>query len=47
MDKHTDITWAREAVRAAIARTVRALQSEIELELALIKDAKARLGLKP
>lgn len=37
--------WARAAVRAAIARAVRALQSEIELELTLVKDAKRRLGV--
>jgi len=42
-----DYEWAEKAWRSAVARAVRALQSEIEMELTWIKDAKARLGLAP
>jgi hypothetical protein len=46
MTKRTSIDeWAAKAWREAVARAVRALQSEIELELTWVKDAKARLGL--
>lgn len=38
-------TWARAAVRAAIERAMCALQSEIEMELTLVKVAKRRLGV--
>jgi hypothetical protein len=42
-----DNEWARRAVRAAIARAMRALESEIAIEMGWVADAKKRLGITP
>lgn len=46
MNEQKDKAWARIALRAAIARAVRALESEITIELRLVQDAKKRLGVR-
>jgi hypothetical protein len=47
MANETDMTWARAAVAAAIARAMRALESEIAMEMGWVADAKKRLGITP
>lgn len=37
--------WARAAVRELLKRCVRSLESEIALELRLVRAARRRLGL--
>jgi hypothetical protein len=42
----SDIDWAERALRALYTRAMRALESEIALELRLVREAKVRLGVR-
>jgi hypothetical protein len=41
-----DIEWAERALHALLTRAMRALESEIAMELRLVREAKVRLGVQ-
>ena len=44
--KRKENDWATRALHALITRAMRSLESEIAMELRLVREAKTRLGVQ-